>query len=81
MEAKALAELNKVNLALDLLEPLQGQDVDQLRADIMWRAKRWQDTGEQIELMMGDRWNLAGALDKDEQTNILRAGISYSPCG
>nr|WP_321980208.1 hypothetical protein [uncultured Cohaesibacter sp.] len=78
VEAKALAELNKVDLALDLIKPLQGGDVEQLRADILWRSKRWQDTAEQIEQMMGDRWSVENPLDQDEQTNILRAGIAYS---
>ena len=78
VEAKALAELNKVDLALDLIKPLQGGDVEQLRADILWRSKRWQDTAEQIEQMMGDRWSVSEPLDQDEQTNILRAGIAYS---
>ncbi|TLP48538.1 hypothetical protein FDK21_02435 [Cohaesibacter sp. CAU 1516] len=78
VEAKSLAQLNKVSLALDLLKPLQGGDVDQLRADIMWDAKRWQDVAEQTEMMLGDRWSLAAALDDQEQTNILRAGIAYS---
>ena len=78
VEAKALAELNKVDLALDLIKPLQGGDVEQLRADILWRSKRWQDTAEQIEQMMGDRWSVPDPLDQDEQTNILRAGIAYS---
>ncbi|PLW78837.1 tetratricopeptide repeat protein [Cohaesibacter celericrescens] len=78
VEAKALAELNKVSLALDLLKPLEGEDIDQLRADIMWRAKRWQDAAEQIELMLGERWSSANSLDQGEQTNILRAGIAYS---
>ena len=78
VEAKALAELNKVDLALDLLQPLEGSDVDQLRADILWRAKRWQDTAEQVEIMLGDRWSVNSPLDEGEQTNILRAGIAYS---
>ncbi|SNZ08800.1 tetratricopeptide repeat protein [Cohaesibacter gelatinilyticus] len=78
VEAKALAELNKVTLALDLLKPLDGQDVEQLKADILWRAKRWQETGEQIELMLGDRWVGNSDLDKQEQTNVLRAAVAYS---
>ncbi len=78
VEAKALAELNKVTLALDLLKPLDGPDVEQLKADILWRAKRWQETGEQIELMLGDRWVGNSDLDKQEQTNVLRAAVAYS---
>ena len=78
VEAKALAELNKADLALELLQPLEGNDVEQLRADILWNAKRWQDVGEQIELMLGDRWSVAAPLDAIEQTSILRAGIAYS---
>ena len=78
VEAKALAELRKVDLALDLLKPLEGKDVDNLRADILWRAKRWQEVAEQIELMMADRWNDSDPLDKEEQTSVLRAGIAYS---
>ncbi len=78
VEAKALAELNKVTLALDLLKPLDGADVEQLKADILWRAKRWQETGEQIELMLGDRWVGNSDLDKQEQTNVLRAAVAYS---
>jgi hypothetical protein len=78
VEAKALAELSKVTLALDLLKPLDGPDVDQLRGDILWRAKRWQETGEQIELMLGDRWIGSDELDNQEQTNVLRAAVAYS---
>ena len=78
VEAKALAELNKVNLALDLLKPLEGDDIEQLRADILWRAKRWQETAEQIEILLGDRWTVEAELDESEQTNILRAGIAYT---
>ncbi|WP_319413484.1 hypothetical protein [uncultured Cohaesibacter sp.] len=78
VEAKALAELNKVDLALELIKQLQGSDVEQLRADILWRSKRWQDVAEQIEQMMGDRWSVPDPLDKEEQTNILRAGIAYT---
>jgi hypothetical protein len=78
VEAKALADLNKATLALDLLKPLDGLDVDLLRADILWRAKRWQETGEQIEQMLGDLWMGSRTLDEDEQTNVLRAAVSYS---
>lgn len=78
VEAKALAELNKVTLALDLLKPLDGSDIEQLKADILWRAKRWHETGEQIELMLGDRWVGNSDLDALEQTNVLRAAVAYS---
>ncbi|MCV6576476.1 MAG: hypothetical protein OIF58_12125 [Cohaesibacter sp.] len=78
VEAKALANLNKVTLALDLLKPLDGPDIEQLKADILWRAKRWHETGEQIELMLGDRWVGNSDLDTLEQTNVLRAAVAYS---
>lgn len=81
VEARALAGTGKPDLALDLLVPLRGGDIDRLRADILWENERWQDAGDQYERMLGGRWNDVLPLSDQEQMQVLKAGIAFSIAG
>ncbi|OKL45294.1 tetratricopeptide repeat protein [Pseudovibrio exalbescens] len=81
VEARALTESGRPDLALELVRNMSGVDVDRLRADTLWAAKSWQKAAEQVERMHAGRWADAFPLDGQEQTDILRAAIGYSLAG
>lgn len=81
VEARALTESGRPDLALELVRNMRGSDVDRLRADTFWAAESWRDAGEQLEAMHGSRWSDNIPLDELERRDILRAGIAYSLAG
>lgn len=81
VEARALTENGRPDLALELVRNMRGSDVDRLRADTFWAAESWRDAGEQLEAMHGSRWSDNIPLDDLERRDILRAAIAYSLAG
>jgi tetratricopeptide (TPR) repeat protein len=78
LEARALSDIGRHELALEVVANLEGREVDRLRADVLWAARRWRETGEQIERLYGDRWREFAALSDAERADILRAALAYS---
>jgi len=78
LEARALSDTGRPNLALEVIANLQGREVDRLRADVLWAARRWREAGEQIEKLYGERWRDFTPLTAAERADILRAGLAYS---
>jgi hypothetical protein len=78
LESRALSDTGRYDVALELVANLQGREVDRLRADIHWQAKRWRAAAEQIEQMYGERWRAFDPLDDAERADVLRAAISYA---
>ncbi|MEP1933029.1 MAG: hypothetical protein ABJJ37_17280 [Roseibium sp.] len=78
VEARALTESGRPDLALELVRNMRGSDVDRLRADTFWAAESWRDAGEQLEAMHGSRWSDNIPLDDLERRDILKSAISYS---
>jgi tetratricopeptide (TPR) repeat protein len=78
LEARALSDLGRHDLALEVIGNLDGREVLRLRSDIMWAARRWGDSAEQIELMYGDRYKDFEPLTETERQDILRAEIGYA---
>lgn len=81
VEARALLDLSRADLALELLQPMTGPEADRLRADTYWEAERWQDAAEQLERMYANRWSDPVELRGDEQQDLLRMAIGYSLAG
>jgi len=77
LEARALSELSRTDLALEMLAAQKGDDIDRLRADVLWRGKRWREAGEAFETLLGDRWQGAGELTDAERADVMRAGVCY----
>jgi hypothetical protein len=77
IEARALSELSRTDLALEIIGAEQGSEADRLRADILWRAKRWGEAAEAYERSLGERWQAADALTAIERTDALRAAIGF----
>jgi tetratricopeptide (TPR) repeat protein len=78
VEARALSDIGKYDLALEVIANIEGDEAVRLRADIHWAARRWQQAAEQIELGLGDRWQNFDPLTDRERADILRAGIGYA---
>lgn len=77
LEAKALSDLSRTDLALEILANEQGPEVDRLRADILWTARRWREAGEAHERILGDAWRAPGLLDERQRADAMRAGVAY----
>src|ERR1051326_7314177 len=78
LEARALSDTGRHDLALEVVANLQGREVDRLRADVLWAARRWREAGEQIEKLYGERWREFAPLSEAERADILRAALAYS---
>jgi hypothetical protein len=78
LEARALSELGRHELALELIANMQTHEATRLRADILWAGKHWREAAEQIELLYGERWKQFTPLDETERSDILRAAIGYA---
>jgi hypothetical protein len=81
LEARALSELGRHDHALELIERDTSERARRLRADVAWARRDWPDAGRRIEAALADRWNQGGALNLDEQADVLRAAIAYNLAG
>jgi hypothetical protein len=78
LEGRALSDTGRPDLALEVIANLDGREVTRLRSDVLWSAKRWGESAEQIELMYGERYKDFTPLSDVEQQDILRAEIGYA---
>ena len=65
--ARAQSDVGRPELALEVIANMQGREVDRLRADVLWKARRWRDAGEQIEKFYGERWREFAPLTEAER--------------
>jgi hypothetical protein len=78
IEARALSDNGRADVALEVIGNLEGREATRLRSDILWSAKRWREAAEQIELLYGDRWRDWRPLNDAERSDILRAAMGYA---
>ncbi|MEH6725047.1 MAG: hypothetical protein V7703_02735, partial [Hyphomicrobiales bacterium] len=78
LEAKALADVGKPDLAVTLVKNLQGSDAERLIADIEWDAENWQTAAESYERVAAESWSEVGPLIPLQRQAVLKAGIAYS---
>jgi hypothetical protein len=78
LEARALSELGRHPLALEIVSSLNSREALRLRADVLWSAKRWREAAEAIEKLYGERWRDFKPLAESERADILRAAIGYA---
>jgi hypothetical protein len=78
LEARAMSDVGRRELALEVIEGMKGREALRLRADILWASKKWREAAEAIELLYGGRWSQAGALTDQERKDVLRGAIGYA---
>jgi tetratricopeptide (TPR) repeat protein len=78
IESRALSDLGRYDVALEIIANIEGPEASRLRSDILWAAHRWREAAEQIELIYGDRWKEFAPLNDVERSDILRAAAGYA---
>jgi len=78
LEARALSDTGRHELALELISNINSHEAIRLRSDILWAARRWREAAVQIEMLYGERWREFKPLSESERFDILRAAIGYS---
>ena len=78
LEARALSETGRHDLALEIIGNIKGPQASRLRADVQWAARKWREAAEQIEQLYGERWRDFAPLSDTERGDVLRAAIGYS---
>jgi tetratricopeptide (TPR) repeat protein len=77
LEARALAETGRPDLALELARSVSVPEGRKLEADLLWGAKRWREAGEAIETALAGRVAADAPLSAADRTDVVRAAISY----
>jgi hypothetical protein len=78
LEARAMSDLGRHDLGLEIIAHIDGPEAVRLRSDILWAARRWAAAAEQIELYRGERWKDFDPLNDVERSDILRAATGYA---
>jgi hypothetical protein len=78
LEARALSDMGRHDLALEVIGNVDGREAIRLRSDIYWAARRWREAAEQIELMYGERWKDWAPLNDVARADIMRAELGYA---
>jgi tetratricopeptide (TPR) repeat protein len=78
LEARALSDIGRYDVALDVVSNIDLREAVRLRSDILWSAKRYPEAAEQIELLHGESWKGFEPLTEPERADILRAAIGYA---
>ena len=76
LEARALVDAGRGDLALDLLSRLDGREADLLRIDAHWAAKRYDTAAGMIEILY--EGELGGApLNETARMGVVRAAVGF----
>jgi tetratricopeptide (TPR) repeat protein len=78
LEARALSDIGRHEVALEIIDGMKAPEAMRLRADILWSGKKWRQAAEAIELLHGDRWKDFTPLNDQERADVLRAAIAYA---
>ncbi len=78
IEARALSDMHRYDVALEVIANIPGPEAVRLRSDILWAARRWGPAAEQIEILLGNRWQEWEPLTNAERADILRAAIGFA---
>ena len=73
LQARALIDADRGDMALDLLSRVSGHDADQLRVDAYWKAKNYAASSNAIETMYSD--DNTEQLPATARVNLIKAAV------
>ena len=80
LEARAMIDGGRDQLALDLLRDMDGSDATLLRIDAHWRAKRYDRASEMLEAFYADQ--ITGApLNQAVRLGLIKAAVGFALSG
>ncbi|MDB5505414.1 MAG: hypothetical protein JWR75_52 [Devosia sp.] len=74
LEARALIDVGRDELAIDLLRDVTGREADYLRLDAHWKAGRFAEAAEMLETMYG---GAPGPTDEAQRLDVIRAAVGF----
>ncbi|HEY8596374.1 MAG TPA: hypothetical protein VIL84_14130 [Devosiaceae bacterium] len=80
LEARALIDAGRDDLALDMLGDLKGRDADLLRVDANWQAQHYRQAGEILERLYAPK-DPSDLLSQTARMNIVKAAVAYVLAG
>lgn len=76
LEARAMIDSGRQDLAIDMVSKLQGRDVDLLRIDGYWKAKNYQNAAQLLEVLHAPQ-SATDQMSQDARLGILKAAVGY----
>ena len=76
LEARAMIDGGRDQLALDMLRDLDGRDATLLRIDAHWKAGRYAQASEMIEALYADQAP-GTVLSQPARMNLIKAGVGF----
>ncbi|WP_417309559.1 tetratricopeptide repeat protein [Devosia sp.] len=76
LEARALIDDGRQELALDLISRLEGRDADILRVEGYWKSRNYEKAANLLEVMFTQREG-DPQMNRRERMNIVRAAVGY----
>lgn len=80
LEARALIDAGRQELALDLLSRVTGRDADLLRVDGYWKSKNYGVAAELIEAIYAPG-ETTEPLSHQDRMNVIKAGVGFVMAG
>lgn len=80
LEARALIDAGRQDLAVDLISRLQGRDADLLRVDGYWKARNYGRAADLLEVMYSPEDN-APQMTQQSRLNVVKAAVGYVLAG
>lgn len=74
LEARAMIDGGRDQLALDLLRDVDGEDAALLRIDAHWKARRYSEASGDIEALYA---NAPTPLSQTTRMGLIKAGVGY----
>lgn len=78
IQARALAEMNRADAAIDLLQTDRSAQAARLRSDIAWNTGDWSRAGTFILEAMGPSWRGVSLLPERVESDVLRAAVAMT---
>ncbi|MFD1251563.1 hypothetical protein DEVEQU_03614 [Devosia equisanguinis] len=75
LEARALIDGGRDQLALDLVRDMDGKDVKVLQIDVHWKARRYSQAGEMMEALYAQ--SAGQPLDRQTRLELIKAAVGY----
>lgn len=78
LAALALSQVNKPDIALEMLASDMSPRGQELRLEILWNQQDWPNVVNVAEDMLGNRPNIAAPLSPKETDILLKLALAYS---
>jgi tetratricopeptide (TPR) repeat protein len=80
LEARALIDAGRQDLAIDLLRRVEGRDADLLRVEGFWKNQNFGVAAELLEAMQSPG-NVEGALSQSGRMDVIRSAVGFVLAG